>query len=103
MATVRPVLWTHKTSQRGHHPIRLRFADGARTLYPSLGVYVHARHWNEKAERVRKTHDLHEDINRLIEARLNEAERERLRLMTAGEVPTAEALKAAVAGKGRTD
>lgn len=103
MATVRPVLWTHKTSPKGHHPIRLRFSDASRTLYHSVGVYVHKRHWNEKAERVRKTHDLHEDINQLIEARLNDAERERLRLLTRNEIPTAEALKSAVVGKGKTD
>ena len=103
MATVRPVLWTHKTSPRGHHPVRLRFADASRSLYHSVGVYLHPRHWNEKAERVRKTHDLHEEINELIETKLNAAERERLRLLKTGEHPTAEALKAAVVGKGHTD
>jgi integrase len=103
MATVRPVLWTHKTSPKGHHPIRLRFADAGRSLYHSLGVYVHRRHWNPKSERVRKTHDLHEEINQLIEARLNAAEAERLRLLTLGEVPTAENLKSAVVGKGHSD
>ena len=103
MATVRPVLWTHKTSPRGHHPIRLRFADASRSLYHSIGVYLHRRHWNERAERVRKTHDLHEEINELIETKLNAAERERLRLLKLGEIPTAEALKAAVVGKGHTD
>lgn len=76
------MLWIYKTSPQGHHLIRLRFADGTRTLYASLGVYVHPRHGNEKAARVRKTHDLFEDINCLIEARLNAAERERRRLLT---------------------
>ncbi|PAP75288.1 site-specific integrase [Rubrivirga marina] len=103
MATVRPVLWAHKTNRHGHHPIRLRFADASGSLYLSVGAYVHPRHWNGRAERVRKTHDLYEEYNRLIETKLNAAERERLRLLTIGEVPTAAALKAAVVGKGYTD
>lgn len=98
MATVRPVLWKHKKNRHGHHPLWLRFDDGARTLYHSLSVSLHPRHWNPKAERVRKSHDLDDEINALIEARLADAERERLRLLVAREVPTAEALKAAVAG-----
>lgn len=98
MATVRPVLWPHKTNREGHYPIWLRFADTDRTLYYSLGVYVAKRHWNPSSERVRKTHDLYEDINQLIEARLNDAERERLRLSIEREPITAERLKAVVAG-----
>jgi len=103
VATVRPVLWKHKPDKRGHMPVWLRFDDGARTLYHSIRVKIHPRHWNPRAERVRKSHDLHEDINGLIEARLADAERERLRLLRLREVPTAEALKSAVAGKGYTD
>src|SRR5690606_16756552 len=103
MATVRAVLWKHKRSPQGQHPIRLRFADASRTLYHSIGVYVARGYWNPRTERVRKTHDLHDDINELIETELNKAERERLRLLRHGEIPTAEALKAAVVGKGHSD
>ena len=81
----------------------LRFDDGARTLYLSLGESVHPRHWNPKAERVRKSHAEHEALNGLIEARLSEAERERIRLVTLRQVPTAEGLKTAVQGKGLAD
>ncbi len=102
MATVRPVLWTHMTSPRGHHPTRRRFADASRSLYHSVGVYLHPRHWNARAERVHKTHDLYEEISELIGTKLNAAGRERPRLFKTGEHPTAEALKAAVVGKGHT-
>jgi integrase/recombinase XerD len=98
MATVRPVLWPHKTNREGHYPIWMRFSDAQRTLYHSLGVYVAKRHWNPNAERVRKTHELHEEINQLIVARLNDAERERLRLSIERKPIAAERLKAVVAG-----
>jgi hypothetical protein len=103
VATVRSVLWKHKPDGRGHLPTWLRFDDGARTLYHSIRVKIHPRHWTPRAERGRKSHDLHEDINGLIEGRLADAERERLRLLQIREVSTAEALKSAVAGKGYTD
>jgi integrase/recombinase XerD len=102
VATVTPVLWRHKANARGHHPLWLRFGDGSRTLYASLGVYLHPRFWNENAARVRKTYELHEEVNQLIEARLADAERARLRLLTAREVVTAEGLKEAVFGRGHS-
>ena len=77
-----------------------RPADTSQTRYHSLKVCIRSRRWNEKAERASKTHGLHEDVNGLIETKLPAVERERLRLLTRAEVPTAEALKAAVAGKG---
>jgi integrase len=103
MATVRPVLWRQKRNAQGQHPVWLRFSDATRTTYSSLGVYVAPGYWNQKAERVRKTHPLADEINTLIEARLADAERERLRLLTAREVVTAEALKKAVAGRGHSE
>jgi integrase/recombinase XerD len=103
MATVRAVLWKQKRNARGQHPIWLRFADASRSVYAALGVYVAPGYWNPKAERVRKTHPLADEINTLIEARLADAERERLRLLTAREVVTAEALKNAVAGRGHSE
>ena len=52
---------------------------------------------------MRKTHPHADDVNGLIETRLADAERERLRLLTAREVVTAEALKNAVLGRGHTE
>lgn len=81
----------------------LRFDDGARTLYLSLKESIHPRHWNPNAERVRKSHPQHKALNDLIEARLGEAETERLRLVTLRKTPTADILKQAVEGKGLGD
>ena len=97
MAKVVPILWPHQPNADGHSPIWLRFTDTHRTLYSSLGVYVHPRFWNERERRVRKGHPHTDRINQLITRRLAQAEDERLRLLTEGEPVTAEALKAAVA------
>jgi integrase len=96
MATVRPILRTPKTNADGHAPIWLRFSDTRTTRYASLGVYVHPRFWNENRAEVRKGHPHADRINQLIQARLAEAEDERLRLLIEREPVTAERLKAAV-------
>lgn len=99
LSAVTPILWPHTENAEGHKPIWLRFSDTHRTLYASLGVYIHPRHWNERKREVRKGHDHHKRINALIATRLAEAEDERLRLLMAREPVTAEALKAAVANE----
>ena len=88
-----------KANADGHCPIWLRFSDANRTLYASLGVYVHPRFWNERKSEVRKGHPHAKRINALIQRRLAEAEDERLRLLMDREPVTAEALKAVVANE----
>jgi integrase len=96
VAKVTPLLLKHKTDAKGHQPLYLRVADGSRTLYVSLGVRLHPRHWNDDAKRVRKGHDHTDRINALVQRRLSEAEDERLRLLTSREPVTAERIKAAL-------
>lgn len=100
MARYTPVLQKNKPQPGGHFPIWLRFSDRDRTLYASIGVSIHPRFWNEAKKEVRKGHVQSEGINALIQARLNEVEAERLRLLREGEPVTAEALKAVVAVMG---
>ncbi len=97
MARCTPILRKSKSQSDGHCPIWLRFSDTHHTIYASLGVTVHPRLWNEAKREVRKGHPQSELINALIQARLNDVEAERLRLLRDGEPVTAEALKAAVA------
>ncbi|MGB3541884.1 tyrosine-type recombinase/integrase [Rubrivirga sp.] len=100
MAKVSAVLRPDRADARGHRALRLRFTDTRRTLYLSLGVRLHPRNWNEKRREVRKGHPHSDQINRLVQARLDAAEAERLRLITARELVTASALRSAVAPAG---
>ncbi|MBC13001.1 MAG: hypothetical protein CMM85_08545 [Rhodothermaceae bacterium] len=94
MAKATPVLWKHDPNPEGHLPIWLRFSDARRTLYSSLGVYIHSRFWNPLKRKVRKGHPNADEINALVQKRLAAVEAERIRLLTDGEPITAEALKA---------
>ena len=96
VAKATPILWKHDPNPDGHLPVWLRFADSRRTLYASLGVYVHPRFWNPNRRAIRKGHPHAGAINALIQAKLSLVESERLRLLTEGEPVTAEALKAAL-------
>ncbi|MEO0556674.1 MAG: site-specific integrase [Bacteroidota bacterium] len=94
MAKVTPVLWKHDPNPLGHLPIWLRFSDSRRTLYQSLGVYIHPRFWNDRKREVRKGHPNVDLINALVQKRLAQVEAERIRLLTEDEPITAAALKA---------
>lgn len=98
MAKASAVLWKHTTDADGRHPVYLRFTDTHQTLYLSLRVAVAPGHWNarDKVRPVRKSHPHAEALNGLILARLADAEAARLRLLTAGEPETAQALKDAL-------
>lgn len=96
MAKCTPLLWKHKPRSNGHLPIWLRLEGEGRTLYHSLGVAIHPRHWNEKKREVRSGHPQSAEINSLIQARLNDVEAERLRLLREGEAISAEAMKEAI-------
>lgn len=100
MAYVTPLLWPHSENPKGHRPIWLRVQAGGRTLYHSLGVYIHPRFWNERQREVRKGHPQTDLINALISQTVNQIEAEELRRRLNGEPITAEALKAAVQTTG---
>ena len=97
MATVTPILRIPKSRPDGHAPLWLRFTDARRSVYHSLGIYLHPRHWNDRKQEVRKGHPHSEQINGLIAKRLAEVEDKRLRLMLDREPVTLEALREAVA------
>lgn len=98
MATVTPIIRRSKARPDGHVPIWLRFSDTNGTRFMSLQTYIHPRFWNDNSPTrpVRKGHKQADEINALIARRLDEVERERLRLLTEREPVTAEALKAAI-------
>lgn len=63
MAKITPVLRTSKADRNGHVPIWLRIADTYKSVYVSLGVSLHPRHWNPKKQSVRQTHPNAELLN----------------------------------------
>ncbi len=86
-----------KARPDGHAPLWIRFTDGQRTIYLSLGVYLHPRLWNARKSEVRKGHPHAKRINGLITKRLAEAEDERIRLMVEREPVTIDAIRDALA------
>src|SRR5690606_36974999 len=82
----------------GPAPVRLRLSDRAQDLYLSLDCRVRPADWNPRTGRVRKTHPLADELNELIGARVQDAERARLKRLTAGAAPSAGAVKDALTG-----
>jgi len=98
--TITPTLARHKAAgpKGGPAPVRLRLSDRAQDLYLSLDCRVRPADWNSRTGRVRKTYPLADELNELIETRVQDAERARVKLLTAGAVPTARAVKDALTG-----
>lgn len=93
MATVRAILWKHKTNRDGLHPIYLRIEAGGRTRYRSLKKYVSKSQWNDGSGSVRKGHPNATKINALIKRQVGDATDELLNLELEGEEITAGKLK----------
>ena len=85
MPAVTPVLWKYRTNKQGLSPIYLRLADGEKTRYRSLKLYVREGHWNENAGRVSGRHPNAVEINKLISDELKRAEDEVYRRAAEGE------------------
>lgn len=102
MPRVIAVLRTQKLNRQGKAPIYLRVADAERTLFRALGVLVRPSEWNERQGRVRKGHPKADEINTLIQTRIAEAEGQALKFKTAGEAPTAHALREAITPEARS-
>ena len=98
--TITPTLARHKGAgpRGGPAPVRLRLSDRRQDLYISLDLRVRPSDWNARTGRVRKTHALADEMNELIALRVENAERARLKVMRAGAVPTARAVKDALTG-----
>lgn len=99
MAKAVPILWQYQPTADGRCLLRLRLSDAHQTLYVSLGVRVHPRDWNDRQRRVRRGHPDANEINELISGRLAAAETARVRLLAAGERPSAAAVQSALAAR----
>ncbi|MES3629944.1 MAG: site-specific integrase [Longimonas sp.] len=66
---------TSKTSADGTAPIYLRVTANRRKRYKSTGVKVRPKHWNEKRQQVRATHELASAYNNKLDTIRLTAER----------------------------
>ena len=100
MAKITPVLWIHNENAEGRSPIYLRISAQGKTKYKTLGIRLKETHWNERLQRVRRSHKKREEINALIEKKLSEASDLVLDRKRAGEPVTARYIKAGLAEVG---
>jgi len=66
MATIAIVRYPGMKDKRGTVPLYLRATVGTTVRYASLGLRIPERHWNAKAETVRKAHADHARLNQYL-------------------------------------
>lgn len=71
MASVK-VLLRKENKDKDYGYIKVRVIENRKTKFKSLGIKLKEKDWNEKLERVRKSHPQHEEINNTIEQKLHE-------------------------------
>jgi len=75
MATVTPVLWIWRPRANGECTIRLRVEANGENKAISIGHSVAAKYWLKGKKRVRSTHPLAAELNRLISDQAYKLER----------------------------
>ena len=96
MPAVTPVLWKYRTNKDGLSPVYLRVADGDKSRYRSLRLYVRAGHWNEGAGRVNGRHPHAAELNKTIADEVKRVEDEVYRRTAEGERVDASSVTSAV-------
>src|SRR5690606_22956773 len=72
MASIKTVL-RKKQNANGQCPIAVRITVNRRSSYLSTGQYIDAKHWDEKNQKVKKSHPNSTRLNNYISKKLSEA------------------------------
>ncbi len=84
--TVKITLRKSKLRSDGTAPIYLRITANRKSRFLTTGIYIHPRHWNERRQQVRRTHELADAYNAKIDKLRQDALRLSLDAHTARDV-----------------
>ncbi len=92
-ASVTPILRTSKERDDGRAPIWIRITANRKSRYISTSIYIKPKHWNDRKQEVRKSHELASAYNDKIRSLRLRCEKASL------DADTAQAVKDEVLGK----
>ena len=101
MATVKIILWKHDQKADGRHPIAIRITQNRKPKYIFTGEYVFEKDWNDKDNKVKKSHPNSTRLNNLILKKLSKAHAIVLEDETAEKKSSSKQLKSKIKKKGR--
>lgn len=98
------IRWKSRRDAGGTYPVWIRISDSDSNRYVTTGIRTRPGDWNKRKQEVRSTDPLHEEKNAIIRRKVEEVERERLRLILEDEEPaTADRIKKAVTKEDSPD
>ena len=104
MATIRLLLRKDKLKKNGEAPVYLRITENRKSRFLNTGISVEPTQWNDKTERVRRSHTQYKSFNDELERLLHQAQSVALDLRSSKrKALTAKAVKQEMAGKGADD
>lgn len=71
-----------KPNKHGLYPLAIRITKNRRSSYHYIGHYINKKHWDEKNQRVRKSHSNANRLNNLLSHKLSEARKALLNLQS---------------------
>lgn len=98
MATVKVIL-RKKTNSKGENPIAVRITKDRKSSYLYTGQYVSPTFWDERNQRVKKSHPNSSRLNNFIYKKLSEANDKLLELESTDKKTTARSVKKVIKGK----
>ena len=104
MATIKLLLRKNKQKANGEIPLYLRITENRKSRFLSTGISIKPSHWNERIQRVKKSHPLYAVFNDRLERLLNEAQTKAIELKDNKRVTiSAEAVKSELTGRSVGD
>ncbi len=100
MGSVKIILWKHDKKSDGSHPLALRITKNRKTKYIFTGKYIFENDWDEKSNRIKKSHPNSTRLNNLLLKKLSQAQATLLEAETSNENFTSLQIKAKVKSKG---
>ena len=103
MSSVKVILRPDKVNANNEHPLWLRVCKNRKSKYITIGIEIKPELWDEKKQRVRRSHPNAEKVNAFIGQKVSEAEGVVVELQTQNKYIGSYNIKEALLGKVASD
>lgn len=93
MASIKLILWKHDKKQNNTFPLAIRITQNRKTRYIFTGKYILEKDWDQKTEKVKKSHPNSRWLNNFLMTKLLEANKTLISLETESATTTSKQVK----------
>ncbi len=103
MASVRIILWKHDKKKNGTFPLAIRLTKDRKSSYLFTGQYIEEKYWDNKQDKVKKSHPNSIRLNNLLLIKLAEANEKLVEYETDKNKQSVSMIKKQIVNKANAD